>query len=217
MSTLPGDSTHRGRVRQAPPAGRTASAPATTGRAAPSAMRCCMRRRRCARWSAPMRSGWSCWPPSSAAAPASRSGAMTEAHPADPPGCCSRSGPRAPQRHGRAQSDPHRAGPERRRAAAWPVRSGVARYHPRRAVDPIEANALYGGRMSLNDSLIVVAADHHLERRRRLDRAGGRLHPDRLGHRLAVRPHVPRPTQRPARCWWAAAPPPPSPARSTRR
>ena len=31
------------------------------------------------------------------------------------------------------------------------------RYHPRRAVDPIEANALYGGRMSLNDSLIVVA------------------------------------------------------------
>jgi CIC family chloride channel protein len=33
----------------------------------------------------------------------------------------------------------------------------VARYRPRRAVDPIEANALYGGRMSLNDSLIVVA------------------------------------------------------------
>ena len=32
----------------------------------------------------------------------------------------------------------------------------VVRYHPRRAVDPIEANALYGGRMSLNDSLIVV-------------------------------------------------------------
>jgi CIC family chloride channel protein len=32
----------------------------------------------------------------------------------------------------------------------------VAYYRPRRAVDPIEANALYGGRMSLNDSLIVV-------------------------------------------------------------
>ena len=32
----------------------------------------------------------------------------------------------------------------------------VARYWPRRAVDPIEANALYGGRMSLNDSLVVV-------------------------------------------------------------
>ena len=33
---------------------------------------------------------------------------------------------------------------------------GFAYYRPRRAVDPIEANALYGGRMSLNDSLIVV-------------------------------------------------------------
>jgi len=32
----------------------------------------------------------------------------------------------------------------------------VARWWPRRAVDPIEANALYGGRMSLNDSLVVV-------------------------------------------------------------
>jgi chloride channel protein, CIC family len=34
---------------------------------------------------------------------------------------------------------------------------GFAYYRPRRAVDPIEANALYGGRMSLNDSVIVVA------------------------------------------------------------
>jgi chloride channel protein, CIC family len=32
----------------------------------------------------------------------------------------------------------------------------VAYFRPRRVVDPIEANALYGGRMSLNDSLIVV-------------------------------------------------------------
>ena len=32
----------------------------------------------------------------------------------------------------------------------------IAHFQPRRAVDPIEANALYGGRMSLNDSLIVV-------------------------------------------------------------
>ena len=32
----------------------------------------------------------------------------------------------------------------------------VAWFRPRRAVDPIESNALYGGRMSLNDSLIVV-------------------------------------------------------------
>jgi CIC family chloride channel protein len=36
--------------------------------------------------------------------------------------------------------------------------SGYAmlRWWPRRAIDPIEANALYGGRMSLNDSLVVV-------------------------------------------------------------
>jgi chloride channel protein, CIC family len=34
---------------------------------------------------------------------------------------------------------------------------GVVWYRPRRVVDPIEANALYGGRMSLNDSLVVVA------------------------------------------------------------
>ncbi|HVC60175.1 MAG TPA: chloride channel protein [Acetobacteraceae bacterium] len=32
----------------------------------------------------------------------------------------------------------------------------VAMYRQRRAVDPIEANALYGGRMSLTDSLIVM-------------------------------------------------------------
>jgi CIC family chloride channel protein len=34
---------------------------------------------------------------------------------------------------------------------------GILKWWPRRAVDPIEANALYGGRMSLNDSLTVVA------------------------------------------------------------
>jgi CIC family chloride channel protein len=32
----------------------------------------------------------------------------------------------------------------------------LARWWPRRAIDPIEANALFGGRMSLNDSLTVV-------------------------------------------------------------
>ncbi len=32
----------------------------------------------------------------------------------------------------------------------------LARFWPRRAVDPIEANALYGGVMSLTDSLVVV-------------------------------------------------------------
>ena len=33
----------------------------------------------------------------------------------------------------------------------------LARWWPRRAIDPIEANALYGGRMSVRDSAIVVA------------------------------------------------------------
>lgn len=32
----------------------------------------------------------------------------------------------------------------------------IARWWPRQAVDPIEANALYGGRMSLRDSLVLV-------------------------------------------------------------
>lgn len=32
----------------------------------------------------------------------------------------------------------------------------LARWRPRRAVDPIEANALYGGQMSFSDSLVVV-------------------------------------------------------------
>lgn len=35
--------------------------------------------------------------------------------------------------------------------------SALARWRPARTVDPIEANALYGGRMSVNDSLFVVA------------------------------------------------------------
>ncbi|MGI4954175.1 MAG: hypothetical protein ACRYGM_20420, partial [Janthinobacterium lividum] len=34
---------------------------------------------------------------------------------------------------------------------------GLTRWWLRRTVDPIEANALYGGRMSLGDSLVVVA------------------------------------------------------------
>jgi CIC family chloride channel protein len=33
----------------------------------------------------------------------------------------------------------------------------LARWRPRRAIDPIEANALYGGRMSVADSLLLVA------------------------------------------------------------
>lgn len=51
------------------------------------------------------------------------------------------------------------------RAVLMPTAGGIAmgltwlalaRWWPRRAVDPIEANALYGGKMSLADSLIVV-------------------------------------------------------------
>jgi CIC family chloride channel protein len=51
------------------------------------------------------------------------------------------------------------------RTVAVPVLAGIAmggiglmlsRWWPRRAVDPIEANALYGGQMSVIDSLIVV-------------------------------------------------------------
>ena len=33
----------------------------------------------------------------------------------------------------------------------------LARYRPRRAIDPIEANALYGGQMSIGDSVALVA------------------------------------------------------------
>jgi chloride channel protein, CIC family len=36
------------------------------------------------------------------------------------------------------------------------VSVGIVRWRPRRTVDPIEANALFGGRMSMNGSLIVV-------------------------------------------------------------
>jgi len=36
------------------------------------------------------------------------------------------------------------------------VTLGIARFRPRRTVDPIEANALFGGRMSMSGSLIVV-------------------------------------------------------------
>jgi CIC family chloride channel protein len=51
------------------------------------------------------------------------------------------------------------------RALCVPALGGVAmgicnlaltRFRPRRTIDPIEANALYGGQMSMNDSLIVV-------------------------------------------------------------
>ena len=49
-----------------------------------------------------------------------------------------------------------RRGSPDRRAAARPVRPRHRPLWPRRAIDPIEANALYGGRMSLNDSITVM-------------------------------------------------------------
>ena len=60
---------------------------------------------------------------------------------------------------GQADIEPLRAvlGPALGGIAVGLLGLAVLRWWPRRAVDPIEANALYGGRMSLNDSLIVVA------------------------------------------------------------
>ena len=82
----------------------------------------------------------------------------------------------------------------------------------RDAIDPIEANALYGGRMSLTDSARGRAADDDLQRRRRLGRARGRLHPDRLGPRLRPRPARSACAATTCACWSAAARPAPSAA-----
>ena len=87
------------------------------------------------------------------------------------------------------------------------VTLGIARMRPRRAVDPIEANALYRRAHVAERQPDRRAADHHVERRRRLDRAGGRLHPDRLRHRLAARAHASGCGATTCACWWAAAPP----------
>ena len=60
---------------------------------------------------------------------------------------------------GQAEVEPLRAvvGPTLGGLAVGLLAIAVLKWWPRRAVDPIEANALYGGRMSLNDSLVVVA------------------------------------------------------------
>ena len=60
---------------------------------------------------------------------------------------------------GQAEVEPLRAvlGPTLGGIAVGLLAIAVLKWWPRRAVDPIEANALYGGRMSLNDSLVVVA------------------------------------------------------------
>ena len=84
---------------------------------------------------------------------------------------------------------------------------GIAMWRQRRAVDPIEANALYGGRMSLSDSLVVVlqtimsngvGASIGLE-------AGYTQIGAAVASRLGT--HVPGAAQRPAACWWGAARP----------
>ena len=75
---------------------------------------------------------------------------------------------------------------------------GIARWWPRRAIDPIEANALYGGRMSLNDSLIVVGQTMLSNGVRRLGRPGGGVCADRFGAGLPARPVVPAAAERPA-------------------
>ena len=71
--------------------------------------------------------------------------------------------------------------------AGW----AIARWWNRRTVDPIEANALHGGRMSLSDSLFVTAQTVLSNASRRVCRAGGGLYPDQFGAGLAARPVVP--------------------------
>ena len=96
------------------------------------------------------------------------------------------------------------------------VTLGLARLRPRRTVDPIEANALFGGRMSLSGSLIVVlqtimsngfGASIGLE-------AGytqiGSAIASRVGHAFRVRRTI-------CGCWSAAAPRRRSRGRSMRR
>ena len=140
-------------------------------------------------------------------------------HPARPPGAVRHRPRRAAQRHGRAEPAARTVlVPTLGGLALGLVGLGIARWRPRRAVDPIEANALYGGRMSLNDSLVVVLQTMHVERRRRLGRAGGAATP-RSASAIAsrLRAHASGCGATTCACWWAAAPPAPSPAPSTPR
>ena len=69
----------------------------------------------------------------------------------------------------------------------------LSRRKTRPMVDPIEANALHGGRMSIRDSMTVVIQNLDLQRLRRLGRARGRLHAD-------FRAASPRASARASRC-----------------
>jgi hypothetical protein len=111
------------------------------------------------------------------------------------------------------------------RAFAVPVLGGavlgvsmwaLAFARPRNLIDPVEANALYGGRVSLNDSLIVagqtawsngVGASVGLE-------AGMRSSVRASPRAWAVVSACGAAT---CGCWWAPGRRPPSPARSMRR
>ncbi|MFC7551663.1 hypothetical protein ACFQU7_04100 [Pseudoroseomonas wenyumeiae] len=92
----------------------------------------------------------------------------------------------------------------------------LARYRPRSPVDPIEANALHGGRLSLNDGVVVVAqnlvsngfgASVGLE-------AGYTQIAGGVASASGGSSDCGAAT---CGCWWAAAPPAPSPPPSTRR
>jgi CIC family chloride channel protein len=85
------------------------------------------------------------------------------------------------------------------------VSLGIGRLRSRRTVDPIEANALFGGRMSLSGSLIVVLQTIMSGTPR-----SGRLLPRAGGTRSGCGATI-------CACWWAVAPPRRSPARSTPR
>ena len=119
-------------------------------------------------------------------------------HATDPPVAVPDRRRRASQRHGRARSDPHRRGADAGRAGARPDRPGD------RALPPAPRRRPDRGQCAVRRAHVAERQpdrgrpDHPVERRRRLGRAGGRLYPDRLGHGVALRPHVPGAAQRPA-------------------
>ena len=94
---------------------------------------------------------------------------------------------------------------------------GLARWVPRRTVDPIEANALYGGKMSMKDSLIVVAQTLLSNGVGASVGAGGGLHADRGCRVLPRREPVPGAAGGSAHAGGLRGRGAPSPARSTRR
>ena len=93
----------------------------------------------------------------------------------------------------------------------------MRRFRPNDVVDPIEANALHGGRMSMRDSLRLLVATVTLERVGRGDRHGGGLQPSSApacSPRSASISACAAPTCASSS---ARAPPPPSPPPSMRR